>query len=435
VLSANIFKKGTRERPEWARPTALVDVSGLKVGIIGLTTVETPIVTQPANVAELEFAPGGPIAAELADALRAQGAQVVLVTAHMGRKADGEIKKVAEACRGKVDAIVSGHHHEPIGPPPFVVAGIPIVQSGAKLQAFSVIELALDGAGKPTGFAVNANSLPQAEGPMAILHSVDGKPVAYLGRTIQPDAKVAAIIGDYDAQVRKLRESKIGETQILLRKGGKDDLLANLAADALRSGAGGGVRSQYAFQNSGGLRIAEIAAGPITYGQIFDLYPFDNQQVVVTLPAVAVRNALEAVLHAGKGPLKVSGLRYTIDWNRFHAGKDAKDAPPGAIVTEVVDEATGKPLCETKSCTATECVAECAPGEYRVSVTDFLANGGDGLSLLRTAKREAGPVLARDIIVAYVKQHAPLTAQVLGSVAAGRQVRVTQVGSARGQEE
>ena len=435
VLAANIFKKGTRERPTWARPTVMLTIDGLKVGVIGLTTVETPIVTQSTNIADVEFLPGGPIAAHLADELRAQGAQVVLITAHMGPKGDGEIQKVALACKGKVDAIVSGHHHISIGPPPMIVENIPIVQSGAKLQAFSVVELFLDGSGHVKSYAVNEHSLPRAEGPMPILHELNGQPVQYLGRTIKPNPRIQAILASYDGQVQKLRDSTVGSSQVELRKGGKDDLLANLAADALRSGAGGSLKAQFAFQNSGGLRVSEIAAGPITFGELFDLYPFDNQQMVLTLPAAGVRNALEAVLHAGKGPLKVSGLRYTVDWDRFHAGSDTRDAPPGAIVTELIDENTGKSLCETKSCTETACQADCAPGDFTVSVTDFLANGGDGLALLRTARRETGSVLARDIIVAYVKAHSPLTPKLLGEVSAGGALRIKQVGSPSGQDE
>src|SRR4051812_40276634 len=40
-LSANVFEKGTRKRPPWARPSVLVTVGGVQVGIIGLTTIET----------------------------------------------------------------------------------------------------------------------------------------------------------------------------------------------------------------------------------------------------------------------------------------------------------------------------------------------------------------------------------------------------------
>ena len=431
MLAANIFLKGTRNRPDWARPSVIIDVGGIHVGIIGLATVETPLTTNTLNIADLEFADGGQIAAQEADALRAKGATVVLVTAHAGPfPPENEIQKIAEACKGKVDAIVSGHHHT-ILRTPIVVNNIPIVQSGHKLAAFSVIELSLDARNRPTAWLVNPGNLPDAGAPQPILHTYKGAPVTYRGHIIEADPAVTKILQDYDVQVKKLRDSKIGETTVELRKGGKDDLLANLAADALRSGAGGGLKANFAFQNSGGLRIPEIAAGPITFGQIFDLYPFDNQQVVVSLPAAAVRNALEAVLHFGKGPLRVSGLRYTIDWQKFGTPKDLKEAPQGAIVTSVIDTATGKPLCETRACTPKECQWTCVPGTYTVSVTDFLANGGDGLSMLKEAPRQVGSVEARDIIVAFVKAHQPLTPLLLGSVTAGALPRIDQHGQAK----
>ena len=431
ILAANIFLKGTRNRPDWARPSVIVDQGGIRIGIIGLATRETALTTNPVNVEGLDFLEGGPIAAQEADALRAQGATVVLITAHAGPyPPDSEIQKVAEAVKGKVDAIVSGHHHTAIGPPPLIVANIPIVQSGAKLQSFSTIELTLDAANHVKQFAVNDGATPRQGGPQAILHTWNGAPAQFRGHEVQPDTKVATILRDYDVQVRKLRESRIGETEVELRKGGKDDLLANLVADAMRSGSGGGMKAQFAFQNSGGLRVTEIPAGPITFGQIFDLIPFDNQQVLVTLPANQLRNALEGVLHAGKGPLRVSGLRYTIDWDKFQA-RDLKDAPPGAIVTQVIDDSTGKVLCETKSCTQTGCQSVCAQGTYTVAVTDFLANGGDGLSMMKEAPRQTGSVLARDIVVAYVKEHQPLTEQLLGSISSGKPARWQQHGAAK----
>jgi len=431
ILAANIFLKGTQKRPDWARPSVIVEQGGIKIGIIGLATKETATVTNPVNVADLDFLEGGPIAAQEADALRAQGATVVLITAHAGPyPPDSEIQKVADAVKGKVDAIVSGHHHTAIGPPPLIVGNIPIVQSGAKLQNFSTIELTLDATNHVKQFLVNDGATPKPGGPQAILHTYNGAPAQFRGHPIQSDEKVATILRDYDVQVRKLRDLRIGETAVELRKGGKDDLLANLVADAMRSGSGGGLKAQFAFQNSGGLRITEIPAGPITFGQIFDLIPFDNQQVMVTLPANQVRNALEGVLHAGKGPLRVSGLRYTIDWDKFQA-KDLKDAPPGAIVTQVIDDNTGSVLCETRSCSQAECQSVCAQGTYTVAVTDFLANGGDGLYMMKEAPRQIASVLARDIVVAYVKEHQPLTEQLLGSISSGKPARWQQHGAAR----
>jgi 5'-nucleotidase len=429
MLAANIFLKGTRTRPEWAKPSVLIEQDGIRIGIVGLSTAETALVTNPLNVADLEFAEGGPIAAREADALRANGATVVLITAHAGPlPPENEIQKIAEACKGKVDAIVSGHHHTAIKPP-LIVAGIPIVQSGHKLVNFSTIELTLDASNHATAFAVNDGNYPENAAPQPILHTYKGAPATWRGRAVKPNATVAQIVAGYDAQVKQLRESRIGETAVELRKGGKDDLLANLAADALRSGAGGAIKTDFSFQNAGGLRITEIPQGPITFGQIFDLYPFDNQQVVVQLPASQIRDALEAVLHLGKGPLRASGLHYTIDWERFSSAREIKDAPVGALVTQVVEDATGQPLCETKSCTARECKWSCIEDrKFTLSVTDFLANGGDGLSMLKGAPRQIGAVLTRDIIVAYVKDHQPLTPQLLGSVTAGAAPRILQLG-------
>ncbi len=424
LLAANVFIAGTRRRPDWLRPSALVDAGGVKVGIIGLATRYTPLTTNPIIVAGLEFVEGGPVAAQEADALRARGAAVVVICAHAGPlPPESEIQGVAEAVQGKVDAIVSGHHHVALGPPPLVVAGIPIVQSGSRLQAFSVIELALDGSGHARSFAVNAGTLPKAGGPQMILHDR----ATWRGRPVAPDDTVAGIVRGYDAQVKEQRETRIGEARVALRKGDSDDLIGNLAADALRSGAGGSLKATYALQNAGGLRVTEIPAGPITFGQIFDLYPFDNAQVVLSLSGAELRSALEAVLRNGKGPMRVSGLRYAIDWEKFGASTAPKSAPAGAIVVRMADDATGQVLCETSRCTQSSCQSACAPGPFAVAVTDFLANGGDGLALPKDAPKQFGSMLVRDILVAYVKEHQPLTAEALGAGHA----RFTQAGSAR----
>jgi len=428
ILAANVFLEGTRQRPDWIRPSAMVDTGGIRVGIIGLATRETPLTTNPALIRGFEFVDGGPVAAQEADLLRSRGATVVVICAHAGPNPPGnEIQRVAEAVQGKVDAIASGHHHVSIGPPPLVVGNVPIVQSGAKLQAFSIIELQLDARGRVTTFAVNDGSLPVSGGPQAILHTYRGRPAEWRGRRIEPDARVAAILRTYDREVRALREARIGETLVELRKGSGNDLLGNFAADALRSGAGGGLQARFALQNAGGLRINEIPAGPITFGQIFDLYPFDNEQVVVSLRAIELRNALEAVLHHGKGPMRVSGLRYTIDWDKFGAGSDPEAAPDGAIVVRMIDDG-GQVLCETKSCTRRACESTCAPGTFPVSVTDFLVSGGDGVTMLQRAPRRSRNVLARDMLVAYVKEHRPLTEELLGGA---EQPRWTQTGSVR----
>src|SRR5919204_6649819 len=60
ILAANVFLKGTTKRPAWLRPSVLIETEGIRVGIVGLATRETPLTTNPALVADLDFADGGP---------------------------------------------------------------------------------------------------------------------------------------------------------------------------------------------------------------------------------------------------------------------------------------------------------------------------------------------------------------------------------------
>jgi hypothetical protein len=50
-----------------------------------------------------------------------------------------------------------------------------------------------------------------------------------------------------------------------------------------------------------------------------------------------------------------------------------------------------------------------------VSLSDFLANGGDGLSMFKEAPRTLASTLTRDIVMSYVKLHDPITPELVGS--------------------
>ena len=149
----------------------------------------------------------------------------------------------------------------------------------------------------------------------------------------------------------------------------------------------------------------------------------------MTLHPAELRDALEAVLRARKRPLYVSGLRYTIDWDRFSAGRDVRSVPAGALVTTLSDS-SGKPLCSTRACTPSACDAVCDDGTYTVSTSDFLANGGDGVVLPAAARKVTGAVLTRDIVVSYVKERSPITAEMVWEGSP----RITVVGRRERQE-
>ena len=66
------------------RPSTMVTVAGVKVGIVGVTTTSTPVTTIAENLRGLTFAPLAPAIEREASQLRASGASAVVVVAHAG---------------------------------------------------------------------------------------------------------------------------------------------------------------------------------------------------------------------------------------------------------------------------------------------------------------------------------------------------------------
>ncbi|HEX7191659.1 MAG TPA: bifunctional metallophosphatase/5'-nucleotidase, partial [Thermoanaerobaculia bacterium] len=85
-LAANVVEKATHQTPPWARKSIIVEVAGAKLGILGLSTPETPTTTTPANVASLDFLDPVQATIDEAAALRSRGADAVIAIAHIGGK-------------------------------------------------------------------------------------------------------------------------------------------------------------------------------------------------------------------------------------------------------------------------------------------------------------------------------------------------------------
>jgi 5'-nucleotidase len=129
----------------------------VKVGIIGLTTPQTPTTTLPINVASLRFGQLAPEAMLASNRLRARGAEVVIAVVHAGGKCgdtehprdtsscdldSGEIFVMLEGLpTGNLDAVVAGHTHQKVN---HFVAGVPVVESWALGRYFGTIDLFLD---------------------------------------------------------------------------------------------------------------------------------------------------------------------------------------------------------------------------------------------------------------------------------------------------
>src|SRR5262249_54168219 len=107
-----------------------------------------------------------------------------------------------------------------------------------------------------------------------------GVQAEYEGAVIAPSPQIEAILAPAVAAAADVKNKPLNaslEGALADRDG--DTALANLLADWLRLAAGA---VDVAIANTGGVR-ASLPAGPITYGRLFELTPFDNREARLTL--------------------------------------------------------------------------------------------------------------------------------------------------------
>jgi 2',3'-cyclic-nucleotide 2'-phosphodiesterase (5'-nucleotidase family) len=368
-LAANLIDSatGAAPSPPWAnvRPTALVTVGRLKVGVVGVTTAATARTTLAANFVGLATRPLAPAVADAARALRRQGATIVVALAHAGGvcrsfddpaaragcAADGEIFQVARALpAGAVDAIVAGHTHQGVA---HVVAGIPIVQSFANGRAFGRIDATVDPA---TGRVIAARIFS----PQGICDPDRCRAESYEGAPIVPDGAVAAAIAPALAAAQARRDQPLGVTATApIRRAHKTESpLGNLVADLMRAAR---PEADVALTNGGGLR-ADLPAGPLRYGALFEAQPFDNTFAILPISGAELAAVVTRNLGRDGGIISISGFR-------------ARARCAGGTLTATLSREDGRPIGPDQRLT--------------LATSNFLATGGDGLLATDVAARAA----------------------------------------------
>jgi 2',3'-cyclic-nucleotide 2'-phosphodiesterase (5'-nucleotidase family) len=302
---------------------------GLRVGIIGVVTPETPQYTHPRNVKGLVFTSPEEAVQQNIRALKGR-ADLILVLSHLGYARD---RQLAARVKG-IDVIVGGHSHTKLTRPE-VVAGVLIVQAYEHGKTLGVLDLTWR----------------------------DGKIAAYAGQLLeirptpgQEDPGIGVLVARYQERLDRVLGEQVGRTEVDLN-GEQEQVrttetnLGNLVTDVLRARAGADV----ALINGGSIKKS-IIRGKILRQDVYAALPFNNYLVAFRLTGRELREALEHGVSGveeqlGRFP-QVSGLAFTYK----------PSAPPGLRVQEVL--VGGRPLQPER--------------EYTVATLDFMAAGGDG---------------------------------------------------------
>jgi 5'-nucleotidase len=415
-LGANVYQKGTKTPalPEYA----VFTVDGLKVGVVGAVTQETPTLVSPGGVSTVDF--GDPVeavnrvAGDLTDGDPGNGeADVIVAEYHEGAgfgqpegatldqevAAGGAFADIVTKTSAKVSAIFTGHTHKQYaweGPVPGVAGATrPIVQTGSYGENIGQITLTVDGDTKQVTGHTDRN--------VARTTDSDASLVAAYARV----AAVKTIVDNALADAAVIGNQKVGSVTADITtaylNGARDDrmsesTLGNLVADSLLSTLSpaqlGG--AEIGVVNPGGLRAELLYGtdGSVTYAQANAVLPFVNNLWTTSLTGAQFKQALEQQWQRNADgtvpsrPFLNLGLSknvsYTYDATR----------PEGDRITSII--VNGASIDPAKS--------------YRIGTFSFLAQGGDNFRAFAagTDTRDSG-LIDRDAWIGYITAHSPLS--------------------------
>lgn len=123
-----------------------------------------------------------------------------------------------------------------------------------------------------------------------------------------------------------------------------------------------------AFMNRGGIRVPVLKAGPLALGRVYELMPFDNYLVVLEIPGDSLQKVLDVI--ALKGGWPAYGISYKID-------------DDGATDIKI----DGMPINGQQL--------------YQVALSDYIANGGDKMTILKQFEQKNTGLGLRDAFIEY----------------------------------
>ncbi len=329
-------------------PYIIKEISGVKVGIIGLITPETPVISSPGS--NITFLDQIPVAQQKVAELESQGISKIIVLSHMGYEEDIAL---AEAVEG-IDVIVGGHSHTllgdvtdlgltPAAPYPTRIykksgQDVCIVHSWEWAKTAGVLDLRFDDRGylrfcRGDAVLLAGDSFQQrdADGNKAdVSAEVKNGLLAFIAahpavEVMPEDQGIAALLLPYTDGIEEMNQevvAQVAEDLLHIRVPGTHtsgaelsdgSLIAPLVAEGmLWKARSTGLNVQMSLQNAGGVRI-DIPRGDLTVGKSYELLPFGNTLYILELSGAEIRAALQNGVTRGSGAFPyVGGARYTV---------------------------------------------------------------------------------------------------------------------------
>ncbi len=380
-LCANVVKENGKYIDN-VQPYMIKDYGTFKVAVFGLMTAETAKTGNPANIKGYVFKDEVEVAKKLVPELKKK-ADIVIALVHMGIYSDASkgSKRIAAEVPG-IALVVDGHTHTKVEEPIWIenkYSGrkVPIVQSQSWGLYMTKTDLSfINGVVTNIDYKLVPINVKWRE------KLADGTSVYhYVGNEIAEDQELKAKLQPYVDKVKAVLDEKIGNaTAPFLNKDTRktETAIGDMVADSMLWYAKKqNLEPDFAFQNGGGIRT-DIAEGEIKKGTIYEVLPFDNSIMMVSLKGsdvIALFDRAATVVGHGAMPQVSDGVSCTFD---TAAGK--------ALDLKI----NGAPVDPEKV--------------YRIATNSYLAAGGDGYSVFKNKVDEYdSSLMQRDAFIEYVQ--------------------------------
>ena len=402
-LAANVFFAGTNDTVLPAYEIRKVD--NAKIAFIGMTLEGTPLIVTPAGVAGLEFRPEVATANALVHKLRdEQGVRSFVILLHQGGfqnapfshgfldpngcdNLSGEIVNIVNAMDPMIDVVISGHTHAAYN---CSIGGKLLTSASSFGRVVTSIDLRIDHQTKDvvsssaTNYVVRQN-VPKDPAETAIVTKYKTLSAPLANR----------VLGSITADLKSTRDGAA-----FANAGGESplgDVIADAQLEATTPTDFGA--SVVAFMNPGGIRAPLLynqisggeAPGEITYSEAFTVQPFGNTLTVKTMTGSQIQRLLDqqwTVVPAGAAPRILQ-----ISWSLNYSWANSR--PVGDKVIDSSVKIGGVMVDPFRS--------------YRVTMNNFLADGGDGFSVFKEGTNQLGGEVDLDAFGRYLTAHSPVS--------------------------
>ena len=418
VLAANVKPEGgvsaltPNSETDYIQPYTVIDVTGTKVGIIGIDIVRKTIMSSSPDDTT-RFLDEAETSQKMLNELKEAGVNRIVIMAHYGYENGPELAAKIDG----FDVIIGGDSHTLLGdfeeiglnsagPYPTVVEGVGgksvcVATAWQYSQIVGELNISFNDAGDvescsglPHVMVADSFKRKNVEGDRVEIKGADRDAVyAQINADpklsiVEEDAQAASVLASFNEKVEEMQAIKVGvvtENLCLARIPGdtrsklcppedttsKGSDISMLVAHAFREMA---KASDIAIQNGGGVRT-DIAKGDLTMGDAYKLLPFANTLVEMDMTGAEIKSVLEEALDYALQPDGSTGAYPYAAGLRWHV--DAAK-PTGQRLSKMEFKGRNDSSWSSLDSTAT----------YKLVTNNYIAEGRDGYLTFKTVKND-----------------------------------------------